>query len=141
MDPVKKTDEGKPGLYVRLYKWVLVTKSHYVTIMSDGKPTDIQVSMTDWELGSDVILTTKTSAESTPEIPEFLGSFKLTHLEPGYFLISISASSTAPLLTTEPRGGFNWTVPLEGNDDTEIRGLQVLNGQTTYWTNFEQAYK
>jgi hypothetical protein len=54
-------------------------------------------------------------------------------------------SLSEPLKTAESRGGyFTWDVPNKAADagfKTEIRGLEVLAGQTTYWTNYEQEYK
>jgi hypothetical protein len=139
---------GVPGLYVRLYRWKLVTKSTQVIdyIDNNGVTHFKTVTETDYQYEPSVVLTSKSSSETGANIvPEFTGSFKLTHLEPGKYLVYMTNSLSEPLKTAESRGGyFTWDVPNKAADagfKTEIRGLEVLAGQTTYWTNYEQEYK
>lgn len=141
---------GEPDLYVRLYKWSLVTKSGYITrvkyIDKDGAITyeTIPITETDWQWSADVVLTTKTSAVGSGDMPDLEGSFKLTHLMPGYYLVYISSDIYSnPIDFSESRGGhFSWNVPSKiVGFRTEIRGLKVEAGKTTYWENYEQEYK
>jgi hypothetical protein len=138
---------GVTGLYIRLFKWQLTTKvDNVVDRIVDGNIFYKTISETDDQYVDSVLLTSKSSSPSDPDfIPEYAGSFKLTHLEPGKYLVYITTSSTVPNSTNEARGGyFTWKVPDKDSDPgfkTEIRNLEVLDGQTTYWTNYEQEYK
>lgn len=143
---------GVPNLYVRLYKWVSKTKNGTYAILdyteADGTNhyKTVSVTETDYQYEDSVVLTSKSSSETGVGIvPEFTGSFKLTHLEPGKYLIYLTTSPTEPTKTSENRGGyFSWDVPNKAADTgfkTEIRALEVKDGQTTYWTNYEQEYK
>ncbi len=140
--------EGITDLIVRLYPWVETTKKDYVTKTKivDGVPKteDVEVTETAWEIGSSFILTTKTSDLGDGSIPNLAGSFKLTHLAPGHYVIYITSETSAPSLTTETRTGsyFPWASINRNYPGfkSEIRNLEVIAGQTTYWTNFEQAY-
>jgi len=133
------TGNGIPDLVVRVYKWGQVTKSAWRVVGS----STVQITETDWQWSPDVLLTTRTSSEGTESIPDLKGSFKLTHLEPGHYLVYITSDLTKPISIGESRGGyFTWEVPNKvAGFQTEIRGLLVKDGQTTYWTNYEQEYK
>ncbi len=143
------TGEGVENLYVRLYEWKLYTQEKYVTILQNGTPTDVLVTDSAYGYDKAVVLTTKTSSSNNKEISnELAGSFKLTHLEPGKYLVYITSSATEPSSTTystsKSSAIFNWPIPNSGADagfKAEIRELEVLAGQTTYWTNYEQEYK
>ncbi|MEW6712101.1 MAG: hypothetical protein AB1403_19940, partial [Candidatus Riflebacteria bacterium] len=130
------------------YKWVLTTKKAELLDYVDANnvPHYKTITETDYEYVPPVILTSKTSAETEVNVvPEYTGSFKLTHLEPGKYLVYLTSSSSEPAKTTENRGGyFSWNVPnkaLDAGYQTEIRALEVVSGQTTFWTNYEQEYK
>lgn len=143
------TGEGVANLFVRLYKWQLYSQEKYVTIVQNGTPTDVLVTDSRYGYDDAVVLTTKTSNTNNTELSnELAGSFKLTHLEPGKYLVYITSSTTEPTpttySTTKSSATFNWPVPNSAADagfKAEIRSLEVLAGQTTYWTNYEQEYK
>lgn len=133
---------GMEDKTIRLFKWFLATQSRYETIFKDGVPTDVLVSLTHYQYSPNCILTTKTSSGLASSSEDLPGSFKLTHLEPGKYLVYITASSSAnvPRPTTELVGGFSWAVPDKSADTgfiTEIRGLEVEPNKTTFWTNYE----
>ncbi|HMM61768.1 MAG TPA: hypothetical protein PKC25_16750, partial [Candidatus Rifleibacterium sp.] len=101
-----------------------------------------------YEVTSSLLLTSKTSAADSQTPPELVGAFKLTHLEPGSYIIHISsANSIEP--APEPLGPMSNSGPLTwsrlpdktvNSDYTIIEGLIVVDGQTTYWTNYEQPF-
>ncbi|PKL41952.1 MAG: hypothetical protein CVV41_15995 [Candidatus Riflebacteria bacterium HGW-Riflebacteria-1] len=133
------TGAGISDLVVRAYKWGLVTKTAWRVVGS----STVQVTETDWQWSDDVLLTSRTSNTGIDGIPDLKGSFKLTHLAPGHYLVYITTDLTKPISIGEYRGGyFSWEVPNKvATFKTEIRGLQVDAGKTTYWTNYEQEYK
>jgi hypothetical protein len=141
--------EGVANLFVRLYKWKLYSQEKYVTIFNNGNPTDVLVTATGYGYDDALVLTTKTSNPNNTELSnELAGSFKLTHLEPGKYLVYITSSSSEPAPTTystlKSSATFNWPIPNTLTDagfKAEIRSLEVLARQTTYWTNYEQEYK
>ncbi len=131
---------GIQDLWVRLFKWVQVTK----------KSLDGSIVETDWEWQPNLLITTRTSGQTSVATPDLKGTFKFTHLEPGKYLIYIASDSFVPVSADENRGGhFTWKVPsaittavvAPAGKVAEIRNLEVIAGQTTYWTNYEQAYK
>ncbi|EKD81132.1 MAG: hypothetical protein ACD_39C01959G0001 [uncultured bacterium] len=140
----EETGTGRANLTVRAYKWKLVTKT------SVGiSPV---ITETDWQWEPSVVLSTRTSSSGPENVPDLAGSFKLTHLAPGDYLVYIASDSAELDNFEEDRGGFfDWNVPMKWtnalqtatlpNYVAEIRGLRVEDGKTTYWTNYEQEYK
>lgn len=144
----ESTSLGIGGLTVKLFKWKQVTKQTYVTVQkivnNQQMSESVLVTETDWEWEKEPVLTSKTSVEGETDNPDIIGSFKLTHLTPGYYLVYLADNTSNPAEENESRGGyFTWRVPSKGlaGYKTQIRGLQVFDGRTTYWTNYEQAYK
>lgn len=140
------TGEGIQNLTVRLFEWVQVTKTGLKYIIGpDGLPTGEtkEVSETDWQWKPNVLLTSKTSSAADTSNPDLVGSFKLTHLEPGHYIVYIASGYTVPTTVSESRGGyFTWDVPNKGPGfKAEIRDLVVEAGNTTYWTNYEQTHE
>lgn len=135
-----KTSEGIPSIFVRIYRYRAVTKSISTFLGA--------FSATIYELDPTLILTTKTSS-SSPEnfASELEGSFKLTHLEPSSYLIWFSNSIDTKIPTSshiESNGiaTLTWTIPnFNLMDGENVKPLTVEEGQTTYWTNYEQEYK
>lgn len=123
---------GVGGLYVRLYRMIERTQSN-----NDPKTN---IKETWYDVDKKFILTTKTSKGDDG----LDGSFKLTHIEPGYYQLYISKTSEIP--ETEQRSQvydeFTWTQLKKGTDCKEIsQPFKVENDQTTYWTNYEQGKK
>ncbi len=140
----ENTGEGKDNLFIRLYKIsndITITKEVEETDPITGGTKRNTYSETWYNVASQVILTTKTSS-----ISEGLeGSFKLTNIEPGRYLIYVSNSNKTPeikklkhnisyitwdTIDTETEGFVMLTIPLTVNEK-----------QTTFWTNFEQSNK
>lgn len=138
------TGKGIQDRFVQLFIWEKKTKSK----VYNGST----VTQTDWEWIPGQVLVSKTASNtenlSSNEI-DLAGSFKLTHLAPGNYLAYISNTASTPASISDPGRPknelegqyFDWMVPLRKIGDVEIRGLEVVSGQTTYWTNYEQAYK
>lgn len=140
------TGVGVADLTVRLYKWVYTTKSRYETLLTNGLLTDVLITKSRYEYNNSLILTTKTSNPDPKNQTDLPGSFKLTHLEPGYYLVYITSdpSSGIPATGSESWEGFSWLVPNKAADPgfkAEIRSLLVEAGKTTFWTNYEQEFK
>lgn len=124
------TETGVGGLYVRLYRMIERTQ----TLNDPVK----NIKETWYDVDKKFILTTKTSIGDDG----LVGSFKLTHIEPGYYQIYISETNEIP--TTEERSQvyteFTWTQLKKGTGCKEIsQPFKVENDQTTYWTNYEQG--
>ncbi|HNX77730.1 MAG TPA: carboxypeptidase regulatory-like domain-containing protein [Candidatus Rifleibacterium sp.] len=135
---------GAPDRFVRLYKWIQVTKS-YEKLVENATTT---IEVTDWEV-SDNILSTKTGLTDASQDMDMAGAFKLTHLEPGNYVVYITRSATAPGFDNVSRRHIRIGEPLtwreidSGADagfEVEIRKITVEDGKTTYWTNFEQPF-
>lgn len=136
---------GIPNKFVRIFKWEPVTKEYQIDEMVSGTLTTVTRQSTQYEVTSSLILTSKTSAADANTPPELVGAFKLTHLEPGSYIIHISDSLTVAAYPN-PRGPMSNSGPVrwqdlpENLDDTVIKRLTVVDGQTTYWTNYEQPF-
>ena len=121
---------GKAGEYVRLYRLIERTQSSY----ANGK------TETWYDVDRNYILTTKTSSDSGAT----QGSFKLTHIEPGYYQIYITADPN-DIPSIEERSQvyneFVWTQLATNTASIITQPLKVVSDQTTYWTNYEQEYK
>jgi len=152
---INDSGTGEAGIYVHLYRWAQVTKQFFIKyedslIASFTFLRPYVYDITDWEVVSECIITTITSKSvGDNNTPEVVGSFKMTHLEPGYYLMYISDSRTAPSIASEARTAYidpysnkeyevNWQIP-QGEAIIEIRGLKVESGKTTFWTNYEQS--
>jgi hypothetical protein len=136
LDPI--TGAGITNKYIYLYNWIESTQSKTVP---EGDKL-VTYTATQWQYEDGVVLTSKTSLKGEDDIPDIEGSFKLTHLEPGYYAVCITSDNEPPKLNTKTIGKFDWLLIATGSSDiTEIRGLKVEAGKTTYWTNYEQEYK
>lgn len=129
---IDDTETGVGGLYVRLYRMIERTQSN-----NDSKTN---IKETWYDVDKKFILTTKTSKGDDG----LVGSFKLTHIEPGYYQLYISETSEIP--ETEQRSQvydeFTWTQLKKGANCQAIsQPFKVENNQTTYWTNYEQGKK
>lgn len=119
---------GKGGEYVRLYRLIERTQT-----TSIGNKTE-----TWYDVDRDYILTTKTSSKSGTT----LGSFKLTHIEPGYYQIYITSNlNDIPAIEERPQiyNDFVWTQLATYSASIITQPLKVVGNQTTYWTNYEQG--
>ncbi len=128
---VKESDgTGIAGEYVRLYRLIERTQNNNI-----GNKTE-----TWYDVDRNYILTTKTSSDSGAT----QGSFKLTHIEPGYYQIYITADPN-DIPSIEERSQvyneFIWTQLVTGPASIITQPLKVVSDQTTYWTNYEQEYK
>ena len=125
------TGNGLGEKYVRLYRLIERTQSSN----QDNK------SETWYDVDKKYILTTKTSNGNEGNGLE--GSFKLTHIEPGYYQVYVSNTATIP--STEQRSqvydDFVWTQLATDTAGCLIitQPLKVVSDQTTYWTNYEQG--
>ncbi len=147
VDETKPNFSGKPNQFVRLYKWGQVTKNY--KLLNPNNIFQI-IDVIDWELLSDEpVLSTKTGITDPNQEMDMSGAFKLTHLEPGYYVVYITASSTLPLThyvsrATIPEDTTTWRELDIDKDDpdfgAELRQVKVEDGKTTYWTNFEQPF-
>ncbi len=143
--------DGVLNATIYLYKWVLSEKIYWdFTYISSSTylPTGYQSKISKMELESEnPILITKTGTSTSNLTPEYQGSFKLTHLEPATYLVYIDLSATAPSIINEPLDNFDtiasltWRTVDKRQKDFVIYNLTVEAGNTTYWTNYEQAYK
>ena len=119
--------------YVRLYRLIERTQTKQATLATEN------IIETYYDVDKNFILTTKTSNGSGNNGLE--GSFKLTHIEPGYYQIYIS--DTADIPTTEQRSqvydDFVWTQIVGIGNYVITQPLKVVGNQTTYWTNYEQG--
>ncbi len=133
VDESNGENEGKgiPGQYVRLYR--LIERTQTENLVSGT------ITETWYDVDKSYILTTKTSKESDNN--GLVGSFKLTHIEPGIYQIYISNSSAIP--NTEQRSqvydDFQWTQIVDNGNCKITTPLKVVSNQTTYWTNYEQG--
>ena len=126
--------KGIPNYYVRLYRMIERTQKNNDPLTNKTE--------TWYDVDKSFILTTKTANDSDSSGLE--GSFKLTHIEPGYYQLYIASSTAIP--ETEERSqvysNFTWTQLVKNPDDkTTIisQPLKVVGDQTTYWTNYEQG--
>ncbi len=137
---------GIPNKFVRIFKWESVTKEYQIDELVGGTLTTVTRQATKYEVTSSLLLTSKTSAADSQTPPELVGAFKLTHLEPGSYIIHISSAasiqpSQVALGPNTNDGPLTWArLPENINDYTVIKGLVVVDGQTTYWTNYEQPF-
>ncbi len=140
----ENTGKGKDDLFIRLYKIsndITITKEVEKQDPITGNTKRNTYSETWYNVASQHILTTKTSS-----IGDGLeGSFKLTNIEPGRYLIYVSTTSDIPNVKKQKHNieGIDWDMI-----DTSTRGyvmlttpLTVNEKQTTFWTNFEQSSK
>ena len=119
---------GKGGDYVRLYRLIERTQTANV-----GNKTE-----TWYDVDRNYILTTKTSSKSGTT----LGSFKLTHIEPGNYQIYITNDpDDIPAIEERPQiyNDFVWTQLATSSASIITQPLKVVGNQTTYWTNYEQG--
>lgn len=154
---------GISSATVYLYKWILTEKTYWDIAYTASETwiyTGLQSKISKWELESEnPILITKTGTASDLT-PEYQGSFKLTHLEPGKYLVYITETGKKPViqpptytLHNEPAivempldkhdldAGLYWRTLVKDKEGFVIYNLEVEAGNTTYWTNYEQAYK
>ncbi|KAF1083621.1 MAG: hypothetical protein GQF41_0399 [Candidatus Rifleibacterium amylolyticum] len=148
------TGSGLANTYIHLFKWVQRTQNFTVILRnSDGSTRHEVRQVTDWEVLPDAVLTTKTSNLAEAVIPNFIGAFKMTHLEPGYYVAHFSDQATPPSYFLQPRVAYydlsdgseitvNWkeiAPDLLPKSYPQLTGLKIESGKTTYWTNYEQA--
>ena len=127
------TKDGVGDLIVRLYRLIQRTQKNNDTMTNKTE--------TWFDVDKDYILTTRTSKGT--DNTGLKGSFKLTHIEPGYYQIYIGEGTAIP--ETEQRSQvypeFLWTQL--ATDTVGMKKItqpfQVLDNQTTYWTNYEQG--
>ena len=127
------TSEGVGNLYVRLYRLIQRTQT--------DSNNNTNKTETWYDVDKDFILTTRSSNGSGSNGLE--GSFKLTHIEPGYYQLYIGSTTDIP--ETEQRSqvypNFEWT-QLKTNTNGHViisQPFEVVDNQTTYWTNYEQG--
>lgn len=124
-------NEGK-GLgnkFVRLYRLIERTQTSNIGNKSE----------TWYDVDKNYILTTKTSNGSDRNGLE--GSFKLTHIEPGYYQIYITSDlNDIPAIEERSQiyNDFVWTQLVDNGNCKITQPLKVVGDQTTYWTNYEQ---
>lgn len=140
---IDEKDEIDGDVYIRLYKIsndITITKEVEERDPITGNTKRNTYSETWYNVASQHILTTKTSFSDGLD-----GSFKLTNIEPGRYLIYVSTTSDIPnvIKRTHNVSYITWDMI-----DTSTRGyvmlttpLTVNEKQTTFWTNFEQSSK
>ena len=126
---------GVGNLYVRLYRMLERTQTKQTTISTEN------IKETWYDVDQSFILTTRTANGSGSNGLE--GSFKLTHIEPGYYQLYIGSTTDIP--NTELRSqvypDFLWTQLKKDTNGSIIitQPFKVEKDQTTYWTNYEQG--
>jgi len=145
---------GVPDIYIHLFKWIQRTQNFTVILRNaDGSTRHEVRQITDWEVMPDAVLTTRTSNLTDALIPDFIGAFKMTHLEPGYYVAHFTSNPKPPAYFYQPRVAYydldtgdavtvNWKeiAPiLLPKPYPQLTGMKIESGKTTYWTNYEQA--
>lgn len=145
--------EGLATASVYLYKMVQTTRSYWYSYYNASETwfvSDQLREITKWECESkNPVLKTKTGDKNDDSPPEFKGSFKFTHIEPGYYLAYITKLSTPPVIDLFSNNEYEklvfveWLLPNTASRpaDIVIEKLKVEEGKTTYWTNYEQTYE
>lgn len=133
------TTQPLGGYIVRLYK---LNQRPQSTRIDTGEITE-----TWFDVDSNYILTTRTTIDASVagQVSQE-GSFKLTHLEPGWYQMYITPT-VEDIPTTEMRSHiyeqFKWvTLKKTVESDERIvisQPFEVQADKTTYWTNYEQG--
>ena len=102
-------DDGTPftDKIVRVYKMAELTKEK--TLLS-ALETTYTISETNWEVDTRLLVSTRTGVGSLEY--DDAGTFKITHLEPGYYLVYIGEGNSHPVFETYSLlypGQISWT--------------------------------
>ncbi len=133
-------DDGTPlpDKMVRVYRMAEVTKEK---ILLDPLGNQYTISETRWDIIPELLVSTRTGSGLSDY--DDTGTFKITHLDPGYYLVYIGETNSKPIFNTVSYlypGEISWT-----EEEQVMHGLrlhswsrvQVIANTTTYLSTYD----
>ncbi|HNX78050.1 MAG TPA: carboxypeptidase regulatory-like domain-containing protein [Candidatus Rifleibacterium sp.] len=133
-------DDGTPlpDKIVRVYRMAELTKKKNI-LSPTG--TMLEISETRWETSNELLVSTRTGSGSAGY--DDAGTFKITHLDPGYYLVYIGENNSKPVFKTVTYlypADISWTIEDHVLNVDRIHSWSVVNvsaGITTYLTTYD----
>lgn len=137
---VVNPDDGTPlsDKIVRVYKMAYATQEKTLVDINNNQYT---ITETDWDIIDELLVSTRTGSGLTDY--DDTGTFKITHLEPGSYLVYIGENNSKPVFKDVSYlypGEIYWTIEDKSMNANRIHSwsrVSVTANTTTYLTTYD----